>query len=622
MFGVFATVAAPDEAQAQRIDRIYVFGDSYTDNGNAFELGGINPLTTVIYTNGRFSDGTVYTDTLGELLDADIFNFGIGGAQANGNNVSAGLPGLDFQIASFLAGGNLGLPGVPNVFPSVPGTLGPNDLVTFNIGGNDSRAYQLGGGTVAGASAAAQGSIAGATQALQAVAAAGAQNISWIGGNSANLPEVVGQPDPAAAAAVRTAYNDAYVAGVTPVLSSLASQGVIVHYLDLDIVGANIASNLTEFGFSGLSCPTFDLAAAAAGDTSSLLCALDNSAAQQFVYYGDAVHLTSAGFDVIAAYVAAQLQAPLILDGPTDLAMEEAQHMNRVINNRLAGSAPRDGDFAEGLKVFVQGDGFTRTTYMTETTDEFRMNGVGVSAGLEVGFGNAMLGIAGRYGKPEGDYGPLRGSVDGDSISGAVYGAFAIGPLFIEGHGGYGTGDYDLTRTGVVESLELGADTDTDMVFAGAKLGYLANIAGARVGPIVGIDYVDISADAYTESGDGALNLNVGDVDYTSLRGQLGIEIRGDFAGYGVQIRPWAQLVAEQELDGDARTYSFAQTSSPTIVNRYTTLEADDDISGRFSGGFSARLSNAVDVNAAASLSISRDNGNDAGAQVGFSLGF
>ena len=48
--------AAP--AQAQRVDNIVVFGDSYADDGNAFELAGVDPVTTIYYSTGRFSGGT------------------------------------------------------------------------------------------------------------------------------------------------------------------------------------------------------------------------------------------------------------------------------------------------------------------------------------------------------------------------------------------------------------------------------------------------------------------------------------------------------------------------------------------------------------------------------------
>ena len=69
-------IATP--AQAQRVDHIVAFGDSYADDGNLFQIIGINPPAP--YSTGRFSGGTNYVDTLGQLLNAPIDNFAIGGA--------------------------------------------------------------------------------------------------------------------------------------------------------------------------------------------------------------------------------------------------------------------------------------------------------------------------------------------------------------------------------------------------------------------------------------------------------------------------------------------------------------------------------------------------------------
>ena len=92
--------AAP--AQAQRVDHIVAFGDSYADDGNAFQLAGIDPATTVVYTTGRFSGGTNYVDTLGNLLNVGIDNFAIGGAKTDNTNTSGPLPGFTFEVTNFL----------------------------------------------------------------------------------------------------------------------------------------------------------------------------------------------------------------------------------------------------------------------------------------------------------------------------------------------------------------------------------------------------------------------------------------------------------------------------------------------------------------------------------------
>ena len=106
----FLAIAGP--AQAQQVDRIVAFGDSYADEGNLFQILGFNPAPQV-YPTGRFSGGTNYVDTLSQILGVPVENFAIGGAlTGNVNTNGPGLPGFPYEYSSFLAGGG-------GVFPTV-----------------------------------------------------------------------------------------------------------------------------------------------------------------------------------------------------------------------------------------------------------------------------------------------------------------------------------------------------------------------------------------------------------------------------------------------------------------------------------------------------------------------
>src|SRR3546814_14819065 len=71
-------------ASAQSVDRSVAFGDSYADDGNLFELIGIDP--PFVYPTGRFSGGTNFVDTMSTLLNAPVDNFAIGGAFTGTSN--------------------------------------------------------------------------------------------------------------------------------------------------------------------------------------------------------------------------------------------------------------------------------------------------------------------------------------------------------------------------------------------------------------------------------------------------------------------------------------------------------------------------------------------------------
>ena len=599
-----ALTATP--AAAQRIEHIVAFGDSYADDGNAFQLAGIDPATTVIYTTGRVSGGTNYVDTLGDLLGVGIDNFAIGGAKTDNTNTSGPLPGFTFEVTNFLGIG----PQHP-AFPSYGPTFDEDDLVTVSIGGNDARQFQQLGGTLAGAPAAAAVAVTNATNNLNLLVDAGAQNISFLAGDTGRLPEIAGDP---AAQAIRSAFSNSFNTGMQSTLAGYASDGVIVHYLDLNAVLDNIIANPTAYGITnGLVCPHFPGFGPPPGSTA---CVIN---AGGYLFYGDLLHLTSDGFEIVGRYIAAQLTAPLVLQAPSDLGLDVAHQFGRTLTSRMDTGAPRDGDTSDGLNFFLAGDGFTSKHEDGLTNLNFRSSGLGATAGVEYGFGTGVVGIAANYSKARANFTSDAADVDGRSLQLGGYGAFAIAGGFVEAYAGYGWDDHDLERAGVVEGME--ADTDGNHVIAGAKAGYLMPLGSVRVGPVAGLDYAKAKVDGYTESGDPALTLNVDSLNYSSLRGSLGVELRGDFAGGGVQLRPYAAAMVEKDFTGDGRTVRFAQTSAPTIVNSFELEDASKKAYGRFTGGFSAAIFSTVSLEVSGSATIGKDHGNETSANVGVRIG-
>jgi len=590
------TLATP--AQAQRIDRIVAFGDSYADDGNFFQLVGL-PFPSP-YSTGRFSGGTNYIDTLGQLLNVPIDNFAIGGALTDNTNTNGPPLGFITEWNSFLAGGG------PAAFPRVSGTFDENDLLAVSVGGNDARYYQgTLGGTLAGAPAAATASAAFATTGLNALVAAGAQNISFLAGNTSVLPEIASNP---AAQAIRNAYSTTFNNAMQSTLSGYAANGVIVHYLDLTLVGQQITNNLAAYGLTGYACPALPNTSCIADPT------------QKFLFYYDQLHLTSAGFAIVGQYIATQLEAPLLLQGASDMSMDVARQFGRTLTTRMDTGSPRDGDTLDGLKVFIVGDGYSRHLDAGERNEAYRSSGFGATAGVEYGFGSGVAGLAINYARPKINFGNDNADNDGHSVQLGGYAGIGIAGGFVQGYAGYGWDKHNIDRAGIVEDMD--ADPKGHHFIAGAKGGYLMPLGAVRVGPVIAFDYAKTKVDSYTESGDPALTLNVDSLSYKSLRGSLGLEVRGDFGGGGVHLRPFAAAAVEKDFTGDERTIRFAQTSAPTIVNSFALEDASKSAYGRFSVGFSAAIMSNVSLDVAGSATAGKDQGEETSAHVGVRVGF
>jgi uncharacterized protein YhjY with autotransporter beta-barrel domain/phospholipase/lecithinase/hemolysin len=603
---IIAAAAASTPAAAQQIDRIVAIGDSYNDTGNAFALGYANPQALAIYPTRRFSSGSNYIDTLAAMLHVPVEDFAIGGAFGGSNNGTLCFDsfyapgtsplcgkGLEYEVDQFLGVGPQSA-----VFPDGSTTLTRSDLLALSIGGNDARFYQQAGGPLAGASAAGTSAAAGTAVQLDRLVAQGNPTISFLALNGAIAPEVANDP---AAQAIRGTFSTAYFGALQPVLAGYAANGSIVHYLDGQLLLANVVANPQAFGITnGLVCPIFP----------DPTCLIDSSG---YLFYGDALHLTSGGYAIVAQYIARQLDAPLTLQAPSDLGLATARQFGRTLSSRsdLYGR----GGAAPGLKLFAVGDYFSEDMAPSDQTAAFDITGAGGTIGAEFGLPMGALGVAANYSRPRARFGNDSARLNARSWQVGAYGSVAAGGLFGQAYLGYGKDRNALARTGVVDDMS--AHPDGSHVTAGAKGGYLMPFGAARVGPVASLDYAKAKVDSYTESGDPLLTLDVGSQSVKSLTGQIGVELRADLPG----IRPYAAVTAEHEFSGDSRLIRFAQTDAPIIVNSWE-VSRDKDTYARATFGAAATLWGGTSLDSAVSSTLGRDGGQEIGAHVGLRAAF
>jgi phospholipase/lecithinase/hemolysin len=141
-----ATVSMQPVMAASVFDQIFVFGDSLVDAGNLYNLTGGGIAPSPIYSNGRFSNGPVWSDylaadlglspalwilsptSLTNVIPSDGINFAIAGAKTDDKHITLDpeLPGLKQQI-DYFTGFLLGGGSINN----------PNTLAIVSAGAND-----------------------------------------------------------------------------------------------------------------------------------------------------------------------------------------------------------------------------------------------------------------------------------------------------------------------------------------------------------------------------------------------------------------------------------------------------------------------------------------------------
>src|SRR3954452_20464612 len=608
-----ALVMPLSQASAQTVfTTIQAFGDSYADTGNLVKIIGPQAL----YPTGRFSGGTNFVDTTSSLLGIPQNNFAIGGATSGPTNVVApGIPGFTQEWQGFIASGK---------------TIAPTDLVEFSIGGNDARAYYRGGGTLAGAQAAATTSFNQTMAGINALVGVGARNIVFTTGDVSTLPEATGNP----AAPVGSAFSQNYNAQIQVALAAIARSGVRVELVDIAAVGNLIKADPSRYGLTSAgTCP---------------VACIGNTALQdQFLFYVDALHLTSHGFAILGEYIVNRLNAPLTIGPQGDVGLSSAMGFASTIFGRLdtfretSGFASTMNSYAADLKVpytkappprpvaytpcpfYMLANGAVSDRQANVASRGFNLDSVGGTIGTEYRINaNAFVGGAFDYSNPKARLFNNTGTTEANAYQIGGYGAWTNANFFLQGLATVGWQNYRNIRPGVVDMVT--SNPDGTSVVAAGKVGYLFGAPDkVQVGPIGSLLYARAKVNGYTEAGDPVLTLNVGQQTAETLIGSVGAQFRFPFWVAGKIISPYVNLTADDDIIGNGRIVQFGATSAPIIINNRAIPNTNShNIYGRVAAGVVAPVWNNVALIANVSQTFARTGGNDFYGNGGLKISF
>ncbi len=622
-------------AAESKFARLFVFGDSYTD---IFLAGRVDPtvapgaiLPSPPSPPPPAPPGlwVVYPIPLQENLGiAQMVEFGVGGARASPVGPPASVPPgwhLQQQVDAYLASGNL---------------IGPRDLVTLNIGGNDGLAL-LGNlatplnNTVIGypgisinvgnASTFANITADYATAQIKRMIDFGARNfvLGEFSGLS-GLPVV-----PGVVAPIADAYGQAYFNAMQTRLAPFGQSGIRFFVLDLFRLGVAVNADPAKYGFVGFNCPG---APPVCGGR------IDSPLQNQFYLGPDGLHLTNGGFALVADYMANMVLAPDTIAVQPAIAAAVTNSFTGTVLGRLDSmrehNSVSDLRASAGLKDLGYGPGPQAPSRLTvyamgtiagaSRSDSPDLRGFDYdsgsgTSGIEYRLSPGLIaGLAGNYTNTNADLN--RGaSIDVDALQAAAYISYSSKRWFADALVGYGHHDLKMARAGVIDIIR--GDTDANAFTAVARGGYLFDFGALRAGPIAGLTYTHARIDGYAETGDPLLTFSVDAQTLETLTGSFGVQFRAPFLVGRSPVSTFLNITLEQEFGDATRTMTASLTQAPLVPILSPVANFETRTYGKVEGGFTFEIGPSLSATINAASTFARDE-NDHRISAGLSYRF
>jgi outer membrane lipase/esterase len=570
-----------------------VFGDSYADWGNAQKSG------SAVSSTGRYSGGLSMADWLQYqygLPTSAVANYAVGGAKSDATNIAQFfapgsqpvLPGTMAEIQTFLSNG---------------GHFGKADLVDITTaGGNDSVPILFNPAMTTGEIDALVQTVTGnVVTDVKMLVGAGAQTIAILSpGDLKYLPAGGSNPSGIDYYGVQILQKE------QAALAPLAASGTRIFLFDLGTLEARVAANPALYGFSTVAIPCIAVATC------------PGSPQEQNQYFTfDGLHLSTAGFALVAKYQANQINAPSTIGAQAELAQTASAAFSNALFGRLdamRGQDPSGGmKDAPGRSFAIYADagasGGQRADQLFSFGYNYQLSGLTVGAEYRPS-SHILLGGAFKYTDAKATLNQSFGHADLNSYQFAGYASVTYPHWFLDAIVNGGSDRYAFDRPGVMDTIH-GA-TDGHGFSATLKAGYLFDVGRLRAGPVGGLSYRQTDVNGYTETGDWLLTQVVGSQRFETLMGSAGVQIRFGYLMPEYRIDPFVNITAEHNFLG-GRNIVTTQSSTPLLPVITPVAGLGEITYGQVTGGFSTALSGNVTGTVQGIATFGRAGGNDYG---------
>ena len=176
-------------------------------------------------------------------------------------------------------------------------------------------------------------------------------------------------------------------------------------------------------------------------------------------------------------------------------------------------------------------------------------------------------------------------STDVDTHTAFVYGEYKPSNWYVNGIASYGWSDYSEDKT--ISGIGVKADYDVETFGLQAMTGYDMQVKGFGLTPEVGLRYVHISQDGYTDSADQKVSSSDSDI----LTGVIGAKVSKTWTlENGMNIKPEARIAATYDLMND-------DVNSVVTLANGSAYMVEGDALDRFGMEFGAGVTAEVNDN-------------------------
>ncbi len=271
---------------------------------------------------------------------------------------------------------------------------------------------------------------------------------------------------------------------------------------------------------------------------------------------------------------------------------ETANQVFGAVSTRLTGGSVSTGGegMSSGDNIFERAAMWVQGLFNHSKLDDtskaygFDADSSGVAMGAEK-YINDDVKVGLGYAYTNTDIDGFMRSTDVDTHTAFVYGEYKPSNWYVNGIMSYGWSDYSENKN--VSGIGVKADYDAETFGLQAMTGYDMQVKGFGLTPEVGLRYVHISQDGYTDSADQKVSGNDSDI----LTGVIGAKVSKTWTlENGMNIKPEARIAATYDLMND-------DVNSVVTLANGSAYMVEGDALDRFGMEFGAGVTTEVNDN-------------------------